>query len=231
MKLLRFGSSGAEKPGPLDVLGTIRDRSGLLDDLSGDALRDEGLARLKAVDPAELPAVDPSTRVGSCVGQVGKFICIGLNYADHAAESGRALPEEPVVFFKATSAITRLNDTVEIPRGSIKTDWEVELRIIIRKAVKYVSAQDALDHVAGYCVVNSHRYQDGSTVTMYFDVTTVISHLSQFMSLQPSDMISTGTPPGAGVGQSPETYLKPGDTMTLGIEGPGAQRQAVVVSQ
>ena len=278
MKLLRFGPVGQEKPGLLDDGGVVRDLSGHVDDIAGAALGDESLATLRALDPATLPAVDTGARLGACVGQVGKFICIGLNYADHAAESGMDLPEEPVIFFKATSAITGPNDTVEIPRGSVKTDWEVELGVVIGKHTKYVTKEDALDHVAGYCVVNDlserdfqlhrsgqwvkgksadtfgpigpwlvtrdevadpqnlamylevngHRYQDGSTKTMHFDVATVISHLSQFMSLQPGDVISTGTPPGVGMGQTPQTYLKPGDVMSLGIEGLGKQTQPVV---
>ncbi|MCP5087816.1 MAG: fumarylacetoacetate hydrolase family protein [Rhodobacteraceae bacterium] len=277
MKLLRYGPSGAEKPGLLDVNGNIRDLSGVVADLAGSALNDAELDRIRAIDPASLPLAEGNPRLGPCIGQVGKFICIGLNYADHAAESGMALPEEPVIFFKATSAICGPNDTVEIPRGSVKSDWEVELGVVIGKHAKYVSVSDALEHVAGYCVVNDlserdfqlhrsgqwvkgkscdtfgpigpwlvtrdevsdpqnlpmylevngHRYQDGSTRTMHFDVATVISHLSHFMSLQPGDIISTGTPPGVGMGQSPETYLKPGDTMELGIEGLGVQNQIV----
>ncbi|MEO9650313.1 MAG: fumarylacetoacetate hydrolase family protein [Roseobacter sp.] len=278
MKLLRFGPIGAEKPGLLDKDGTIRDLSTMIDDISGDALGDDTLAKLRDIDPSSLPSVSGDPRIGACVGHVGKFICIGLNYADHAAESGMALPEEPVIFFKATSSIIGPNDTVEIPRTSVKSDWEVELGVVIGKPAKYVSCQEALGHVAGYCVVNDlserdfqlhrsgqwvkgkscdtfgpigpwlvtrdeisdpqdlpmylevngHRYQDGSTKTMHFDVATVISHLSQFMSLQPGDVISTGTPPGVGMGQSPETYLKPGDEMELGIRGLGVQRQNVV---
>ncbi len=278
MKLLRHGPAGAEKPGILDDDGTIRDLSGVVDDISGAVLSDEGLSSLRALDLATLPAVGADTRIGACVGQVGKFICIGLNYADHAAESGMELPAEPVIFFKATSAIIGPNDTVEIPRGSRKTDWEVELGVVIGTEAKYVSEAEAMNHVAGYCVVNDlserdfqlhrsgqwvkgksadtfgpigpwlvtrdevsdpqklpmylevngHRYQDGSTETMHFGVATVVSHLSQFMSLQPGDVISTGTPPGVGMGQTPQTYLKPGDTMELGIEGLGVQRQAVI---
>ncbi|CAD0186874.1 Ureidoglycolate lyase [Ruegeria sp. THAF57] len=277
MKLLRHGTVGAEKPGILDEDGNIRDLSGIVDDISGPVLSDESLSRLRAVDVANLPLVAADTRIGSCVGHVGKFICIGLNYADHAAESGMALPDEPVIFFKATSAIIGPYDTVEIPRNSVKTDWEVELGVVIGKVAKYVSEAEALDYVAGYCVindlserdfqlhhsgqwvkgksadtfgpigpwlvtrdevpdpqnlpmyleVNGHRYQDGSTKTMHFGVATVISHLSQFMSLQPGDVISTGTPPGVGMGQNPATYLKPGDKMELGIEGLGIQRQNV----
>ena len=278
MKLLRYGPVGAEKPGLQDDAGTIRDLSGHVDDIAGDVLSDESLAKLRAIDPATLPAVEGNPRIGACVGHVGKFICIGLNYADHAAEAGMTLPEEPVIFFKATSAICGPNDDVEIPRNSVKSDWEVELGVVIGKHTKYVSREEALDHVAGYCVVNDlserdfqlhrsgqwvkgksadtfgpigpwlvtrdevadpqnlpmylevngHRYQDGSTTTMHFDVATVISHLSQFMSLQPGDVISTGTPPGVGMGQKPETYLKPGDKMELGIEGLGVQTQNVV---
>ncbi len=281
MKLLRYGPVGQEKPGLMDENGAIRDLSGKVSDIAGDALSDAGLDALRALDVNALPVVDGAPRIGACVGQVGKFICIGLNYADHAAESGMALPEEPVIFFKATSAIIGPDDTVEIPRNSVKTDWEVELGVVIGKHTKYVSVEDALDHVAGYCVindlserdfqlhrsgqwvkgksadtfgpigpwlvtrdevpdpqnlpmyleVNGHRYQDGSTKTMHFDVATVISHLSQFMSLQPGDVISTGTPPGVGMGQDPQTYLKPGDTMELGIEGLGVQRQTVEASK
>lgn len=278
MKLLRYGALGAEKPGLLDQDGAIRDLSGVIGDVAGEALSDESLAKLRDLDPTALPLVEGDPRLGPCVGQVGKFICIGLNYADHAAEAGMALPEEPVIFFKATSAICGPNDDVEIPRTSVKSDWEAELGVVIGKHTKYVSKEDALDHVAGYCVVNDlserdfqlhrsgqwvkgkscdtfgpigpwlvtrdevadpqdlamylevngHRYQDGSTQTMHFDVATVISHLSQFMSLQPGDVISTGTPPGVGMGQSPETYLKPGDKIELGIAGLGVQSQNVV---
>lgn len=278
MKLLRYGERGEEKPGLLDQDGNIRDLSGVIGDVAGDALKDQSIAKLSDLDPTSLPLVEGNPRLGACVGQVGKFICIGLNYADHAAESGMALPDEPVIFFKATSAISGPDDDVEIPRTSVKSDWEVELGVVIGKDTKYVSKEEALDHVAGYCVVNDlserdfqlhrsgqwvkgkscdtfgpigpwlvtrddvadpqnlvmylevngHRYQDGSTKTMHFDVATVISHLSQFMSLQPGDVISTGTPPGVGMGQSPETYLKPGDTIELGIEGLGVQTQNVV---
>lgn len=280
MKLLRYGQKGAEKPGLLDASGTIRDLSAHVGDITGAVLSDESLEKLLAIDPNSLPAVSGNPRLGPCVGQVGKFVCIGLNYADHAAESGMDLPEEPVIFFKATSSIIGPNDTVEIPRGSVKTDWEVELGVIIGKEAKYVSKENALDHVAGYCVVNDlserdfqlhrsgqwvkgksadtfgpigpwlvthdeagdpqnlamylevngHRYQDGSTRTMHFDVATIVSHLSQFMSLQPGDVISTGTPPGVGMGQKPETYLKAGDVIELGIEGLGTQTQNVIAS-
>ena len=281
MKLLRYGSQGTEKPGMMAADGTIRDLSGHIDDLAGAELSDAALDQLRAIDVNSLPVVEGSARLGPCVGNIGKFVCIGLNYADHAAESGMALPEEPVIFFKATSAITGPNDDVEIPRHSVKTDWEVELGVVIGKAAKYISKKEALDHVAGYCVindlserdfqlhrsgqwvkgksadtfgpigpwmvtrdevpdpqnlamyleVNGHRYQDGSTKTMHFDVATIVSHLSQFMSLQPGDVISTGTPPGVGMGQKPETYLKPGDVIELEIEGLGKQRQNVGASE
>ena len=280
MKLLRFGPLGQEKPGLLDANGDIRDLSDHVSDIAGPALNDTALDKLRALDPASLPKVAADTRIGACVGQVGKFVCIGLNYADHAAESGMALPEEPVIFFKATSAINGPNDPVHIPRGSVKTDWEVELGVVIGKEAKYISEADALDHVAGYCVindlserdfqlhrsgqwvkgksadtfgpmgpwlvtrdeianpqdldmyleVNGHRYQNGSTRTMHFGVATVIAHLSQFMSLQPGDVISTGTPPGVGMGQDPQTYLKPGDKMELGVQGLGVQIQEVIAA-
>ncbi len=278
MKLLRYGPKGAEKPGMLDDGGAIRDLSAMVDDITGEMLDDVSLDRVRALDVSTLPVVTSNPRIGACVGQVGKFICIGLNYADHAAESGMDLPAEPVIFFKATSAISGPNDSVEIPRGSTKTDWEVELGVVIGKEAKYVSEADALDYVAGYCVVNDvserdfqlyrsgqwtkgksadtfgpigpwlvtrdevpdpqnlsiylevndHRYQDGSTRTMHFGVAAVVSHLSQFMSLQPGDVISTGTPPGVGMGQNPPVYLKPGDILELGVEGLGVQRQTVV---
>jgi 2-keto-4-pentenoate hydratase/2-oxohepta-3-ene-1,7-dioic acid hydratase in catechol pathway len=278
MKLLRYGPKGAEKPGLLDNDGAIRDLSGVVSDVSGSTLADGLIETVSKLDVTSLPVVDGSPRMGPCVGGVGKFICIGLNYADHAAESGMELPQEPVIFFKATSAICGPDDDVEIPRNSVKTDWEVELGVVIGKEAKYVSEEDALDHVAGYCVindvserdfqlhrsgqwvkgksadtfgptgpwlvtrddvadpqdlsmwleVNGHRYQDGSTRTMHFGVATVIAHLSQFMSLQPGDIISTGTPPGVGMGQKPELYLKPGDKIELGIDGLGKQAQTVV---
>ena len=278
MKLLRFGERGAEKPGMLDQDDNIRDLSGVISDVAGEALLDESIAKLREIDPKALPLVDGNPRLGACVGQVGKFICIGLNYADHAEESGMALPDEPVIFFKATSSINGPDDDIEIPRTSVKSDWEVELGVVIGKHTKYVSKEEAMNHIAGYCVVNDlserdfqlhrsgqwvkgkscdtfgpigpwlvtrdevadpqnlamylevngHRYQDGSTKTMHFDVATIISHLSQFMSLQPGDVISTGTPPGVGMGQKPETFLKPGDKIELGVEGLGVQTQKVV---
>ena len=278
MRLLRFGPAGAEKPGLLDAGGTIRDLSGVVADIAGDALSDEGLARIAAVDPATLPAVDAAVRLGPCVGGVGKFICIGLNYADHAAESGLQVPPEPIIFMKATSAICGPNDDVRIPRGSEKTDWEVELGVVIGAKAKYVSEAEALGHVAGYCVVNdvSERAfqieragqwtkgkssdtfgptgpwlvtrdevadpqdlamwlkvngatrQDGSTRTMVYGVAHLVSYLSQFMSLHPGDVISTGTPPGVGMGAKPPTYLKAGDVIELGVAGLGEQRQVCV---
>ena len=280
MKLLRYGPVGQEKPGLLDTDGVIRDLSAVVPDIAGAVLSDAGLAELRDLDPATLPVVEGTPRIGACVGSVGKFVCIVLNYADHAAESGMDLPAEPVIFFKATSSIIGPDDDVEIPRNSVKTDWEVELGVVIGKHTKYVSKDDALDHVAGYCVVNDlserdfqmhrsgqwvkgksadtfgpigpwlvtrdevanpqdlpmylevngHRYQDGSTKTMHFDVATLVSHLSEFMSLQPGDVISTGTPPGVGLGQKPEVYLKPGDVMELGIAGLGVQHQKVKAS-
>jgi len=278
MKLLRFGPAGTEKPGILDENDNIRDLSGIIADVSGADISDETLAHIRSLDLNDLPLVTGNPRLGPCVGTVGKFICIGLNYADHAAEAGMTLPQEPIIFSKATSAIIGPNDNVEIPRTSVKTDWEVELGVVIGKHCKYITEADALDYVAGYCVindlserdfqihrsgqwvkgkscdtfgpigpwlvtrdevpypqnlpmyleVNGHRYQDGSTATMHFGVAHVIAHLSQFMSLHPGDIISTGTPPGVGMGQKPETYLKVGDRMELGIEGLGLQRQVCV---
>ena len=281
MKLLRYGAYGAEKPGMVDANGIIRDLSGHIKDFAGEGLSDAAFSKLRLLDPSSLPLVEASNRIGACVGNVGKFICVGLNYADHAAESGMVLPEEPVIFFKATSSIMGPNDDIEIPRNSVKTDWEVELGVVIGKEAKYVEKADAHDYVAGYCVVNDlserdfqlhrsgqwvkgksadtfgpigpwlvtrdevpnpqnlamylevnrHRYQDGSTKTMHFDVATIVSHLSQFMSLHPGDVISTGTPPGVGMGQNPETYLKSGDVVVLEIEGLGRQCQLVGVSK
>jgi len=276
MKLLRVGAPGQEKPAVLDADGKARDLSSVVGDIAGDALLSESLARIAAIDLSTLPLLDDG-RIGPCVGQVGKFICIGLNYSDHAAETGAEVPKEPVIFMKATSAICGPNDTVLIPRKSVKTDWEVELGVIIGKGGVYIDEADALDHVAGYCVVNDvserefqieragtwdkgkgcdtfgpigpwlvtrdevadpqdlkmwlevdgHRYQDGSTRTMVFGVQHLVSYVSQFMSLQPGDLISTGTPPGVGMGQKPQTYLKGGETIELGIEGLGQQRQKV----
>lgn len=278
MKLLRYGPSGAEKPGLLDETGAIRDLSDHVGDISGEVLTPEGLARLAAIDVESLPKVDGAPRIGACVGAVGKFICVGLNYVDHAAESGMEVPPEPVIFAKATSAICGPNDPVRIPRGSMKTDWEVELGVVIGKPAAYVDEADALDHVAGYCLVNDyserafqneragqwikgksadtfgpvgpwlvtpdevgdpqdlsmwlevdgHRYQDGSTRTMVYGVRHLVHYISQFMSLQPGDIISTGTPPGVGMGQSPQVYLREGQTVRLGIDGLGEQCQTAV---
>lgn len=277
MKLLRFGPLGAEKPGLLDANGQIRDLSGHVGDISGMTLSPDSLTRLSALDPTSLPLIKGKPRIGPCVGQVGKFIGIGLNYADHAAEAGMPVPPEPVLFFKATSAINGPNDDVIIPKGSEKTDWEVELGVIIGKAARYVAEADAMAHVAGYCVVNDiserafqieragqwvkgksadtfgpigpwlvtkdevpdpqnlplwlevdgHRYQNGTTKTMVYGVRHLVSYISQFMSLQPGDIISTGTPPGVGMGQKPQVFLRAGQTMRLGVEGLGEQTQLV----
>lgn len=279
MKLLRYGPKGQEKPGMLDASGAIRDLSGVIDEIDGTTICADGLAKLAGLDPSSLPAISGQPRLGACVAGVGKFICIGLNYADHAAESGLQVPPEPVIFMKCTSAICGPNDDVEIPRKSRKTDWEVELGVIIGKETKYIDEKDAMDYVAGYCVVNDvserafqaeragqwtkgkshdtfgpigpwlvtkdeiadpqtldmwlevdgHRYQDGSTKTMVYKVPFLVAYLSQFMSLQPGDIISTGTPPGVGMGVKPDpVYLKPGQTMRLGIEGLGEQQQKTV---
>ncbi|MET0532450.1 MAG: ureidoglycolate lyase [Microvirga sp.] len=275
MKLLRYGPLGQEKPGLLDQNGNIRDLSGIVPDIAGEALSSAGLERLRSIDPSTLPLVEGNPRIGPCVGQVGKFICIGLNYSDHAAESGMAVPPEPIVFMKATSSICGPTDDIEIPRGSEKTDWEVELGIVIGKAAKYVDEAHALEHVAGYCVVNDvsersfqiersgqwtkgksadtfgpigpwlvtrdeisnpqnlhmwlevdgNRYQNGSTETMVYGAAFLVSYLSQFMSLQPGDVIATGTPPGVGMGMKPPVYLRPGNRVRLGIEGLGEQDQ------
>lgn len=278
MKLLRYGPKGQEKPGLLDDQGQIRDLSFHVDDIAGEVLTPLGLARLAQLDPALLPVVAGTPRIGPCVGRVGKFICIGLNYADHAAESGMAVPAEPVVFNKWTSAICGPDDEIEIPRGSVKTDWEVELGVVIGKGGRYIDEASALDHVAGYCVINDvserewqlerggtwdkgkgcdtfgpigpwlvtpdtagdvtslamwlevdgKRYQDGSTSTMIFGVARIIAYLSRFLSLQPGDVISTGTPPGVGMGQRPPVYLKGGEMIRLGIQGLGEQVQKVI---
>ena len=280
MKLLRYGPKGQEKPGIVDPDWNVRDLSDLVDDIGGDILTDQGLAGIAEADLASLPAVEVD-RYGPCVGKVGKFICIGLNYSDHAEESGLDVPPEPVIFAKATSAICGPNDTVELPRGSKATDWEVELGVVIGKQAKYINEAESLDHIAGYCVindiserdfqnkragqwtkgksadtfgpigpwlvtrdevpdpqnlrmyldVNGKRRQDGNTNTMVFGVAHLVSYLSQFMSLQPGDIISTGTPPGVGMGTKPEpVYLTVGDKMELGIEGLGVQYQNVMAA-
>ncbi|MCE8417931.1 fumarylacetoacetate hydrolase family protein [Rhodovulum sulfidophilum] len=276
MKFLRYGPRGNERPGLLDAEGTIRDLSGLIGDLGGEVLGD--LGRFADLDISTLPVVEGDPRIGACVAGTRKFMGIGLNYADHAAESGMAVPEEPVLFMKATSAICGPNDPIIIPRGSEKTDWEVELGVVIGKRAKYVSEEAALDHVAGYCVindlserafqierggqwvkgkscdnfgpagpwlvtpdeagdpqdlglwlcVNGEKVQDGSTRTMVFGVAHLISYLSRFMTLEPGDIISTGTPPGVGLGMTPPRYLKPGDRVELGVDGLGIQRQVCV---
>jgi 2-keto-4-pentenoate hydratase/2-oxohepta-3-ene-1,7-dioic acid hydratase in catechol pathway len=280
MKLVRYGVRGAEKPGMVAADGSLRDLSGVVGDVAGEVLSADSLGRLRALDPMALPRVEGEVRFGPCVGQVGKFICIGLNYADHAAESGAAVPKEPVVFMKATSAIMGANDDVVIPRGSEKTDWEVELGVVIGQEAKYVVEEDALSYVAGYCVVNDlserafqlegtgqwvkgksadtfgpigpylvtadevadpqdltlwlevdgQEYQRGSTQTMVFGVAHLVSYLTKFMSLQPGDVITTGTPPGVGMGQKPQKYLRPGNRIRLGIDGLGEQRQRVVAA-
>jgi ureidoglycolate lyase len=276
MKLLRVGAKGAEKPAILHTDGTYRDLSSVVPDIAGAAITPEGIARIRAADPAKLPVLDKSQRIGPCVGNVGKFICVGLNYADHAAETNAPIPAEPILFMKATSAIIGPFDDVILPKNTLKPDWEVELGIIIGKEARYVDEADALDHVAGYCVVNDlserhfqterggqwtkgksadtfgpigpwlvtadevkdpqnlgmwldvdgHRYQNGSTKTMIFGVRHLVHYISQFMSLQPGDVISTGTPPGVGLGQKPNPiWLKPNQVMKLGIEGLGEQQQ------
>lgn len=279
MKLLRYGAPGAEKPGLLDAQGQIRDLSERVADIAGDVLTPQSLARLAAIDPESLPLVSGSPRLGACVGQVGKFVCIGLNYADHAAESNMPVPEEPIIFNKWTSAICGPNDDVEIPPGSIKTDWEVELGVVIGQGGRDIDESDAMAHVAGYCVINDvserewqlerggswdkgkgfdtfgpmgpwlvtpdeiqdphhlgmwlevdgHRYQDGNTETLIFKIPQLIAYLSRCMSLQPGDVISTGTPPGVGLGVKPEpVFLRAGQTMRLGIDGLGEQTQRTV---
>lgn len=278
MKLLRFGQPGFEQPGMVDSEGNMRSLVGIIDNVDGAALSTAGLDKIASVNPKDLPLVEEGTRLGACVGGVGKFICIGLNYADHAAESGMAIPTEPEVFTKAISAICGPNDAVIKPLNSTKLDWEVELAIVIGKEASYVAQADASEYIAGYCVcndvsersfqlergsqwdkgkgcdtfgplgpwmvtkdeiedpanlgmwleVNGKRYQDGSTKTMIFSPEYIVSYLSQFMSLQPGDVISTGTPPGVGLGQKPPVYLDVGDTIKLGISGLGTQEQIVV---
>lgn len=279
MKLIRHGKPGEERPGLIDAAGRMRDLGEIVPDIAGEALASDYLEKLAALDAEALPLVPAGTRLGPCVGRVGKFICVGLNYADHAAESGMEVPSEPVLFFKATSAICGPDDDVIIPRGSVKTDWEVELGVVIGREARYVTQEDALDHVAGYCVINDLserafqmerggqwvkgksadtfgpigpwlvtrdevpdpqaldiwlevdgvRHQNGNTRTMIFGIAEIVSYISQFMSLQPGDVISTGTPPGVGLGMKPEpVYLRPGQVMRLGIEGLGEQKQRTV---
>jgi 2,4-diketo-3-deoxy-L-fuconate hydrolase len=278
MKLLRYGKAGEERPAMVDAMGGLRDLSGVVGDIVGATLLPASLERLRGIDPNSLPLVAGTPRIGPCVGDVGKFLCIGLNYSDHAAESGMAVPKEPVVFMKATSSICGPYDDVMIPRGSEKTDWEVELGVVIGSETRYVTEDEALSHVAGYCVVNDvserafqlegtgqwvkgksadtfgpigpwlvttdevpdpqalglwlevdgRKFQNGSTATMVFGVAHLISYLSGFMSLQPGDIITTGTPPGVGMGQKPPTYLREGNVIRLGVDGLGEQRQNVV---
>ncbi len=278
MKFLRYGPSGQERPGILDADNCVRDLSEVVSDIAGETLSPDSIARLRQLDLFKLPLVPGHPRIGPCVGRVGKFICIGLNYSDHAAEAGMKVPAEPVVFMKATSAICGPDDDVVIPRGGTKTDWEVELGLVIGKAAKYVNESEAMSHVAGYCVINDlserafqlegtgqwvkgksadtfgpigpwlvtsdevadpqdlnmwleidgHRFQNGSTRTMVFGVRYLVSYLSRFMSLQPGDIISTGTPPGVGMGQKPPLYLKASHRIRLGIDGLGVQNQKVV---
>ena len=278
MKLVRFGPTGAEKPGILDAAGQLRDLSGHIADITGATLDDASIAKLQALDPTSLPLVTTGQRIGPCVGNIGKFLCIGLNYSDHAAETGAKIPEHPILFFKANSAIVGAYDDVVMPRGSEQTDWEVELGVVIGKTTKYVSKEDALGHVAGYCIVNDvserhfqanltgqwtkgkscdtfgptgpwlvtrdevedpqnlnmsldvngKRMQTGNTATMIFTVAEIIEHLSQLFTLHPGDVITTGTPPGVGLGIKPTpVFLKKGDVMELSIEGLGQQRQKV----
>ena len=278
MKLVRYGKFGSEKPGLVDHDGKVRDLSGVVADIAGDVLSPKSLARLAKIKPDALPLVRGKPRIGACVGKVGNFIAVGLNYADHAAETGAAIPKEPILFNKAPSCIVGPNDDIEIPKGSVKTDWEVELGVVIGKRASYVSEKDALDHVAGYCTindlserefqiersgqwmkgkgcptfgplgpwlvtkdeikdvqklgmwldVNGERMQSGTTATMVFGVTHLVSYISQFLILEPGDVITTGTPPGVGMGKKPPRFLKAGDTVSLGIDGLGAQAARVV---
>ena len=278
MKLLRYGPAGHEKPGLMDNDGNIRSLADHVSDIDGSTISDETVATLNQLDTNDLPLVDNDVRLGPCVGNVGKFLCIGLNYSDHAAESGMSVPPEPEMFTKATSAVCGPDDDIVKPLNSDKLDWEVELAIIIGKHTSYVSEEEAADHIAGYCVcndvsertfqlekgsqwdkgkgcdtfgpigpwlvtrdevenpldlnmwleVNGHRYQDGNTQTMVFGPAFIVSYLSQFMSLQPGDVISSGTPPGVGLGQEPPVFLSVGDKIELGIDGLGTQNQTVV---
>lgn len=282
MKLLRYGAPGAEKPGLLDASGRVRDLSGVVPDISGDTLRPTGLKALHALDPETLPLVEGTPqddlRLGACIGNIGKFVCIGLNYADHAEEAGMPIPEEPIIFNKWTSAVVGPNDDIQVPRGSVKTDWEVELGVVIGEPGSYIDEANAMDHVAGFCVINDvserdfqlnragtwdkgkgcdtfgptgpwlvtldeiadmdnmdmwldvdgKRMQTGSTSTLIFNIPHLVSYCSQFMSLQAGDVISTGTPPGVGMGQSPQQYLHGGEVVILGISGLGEQKSMVL---
>lgn len=282
MKLLRYGPRGAEKPGLLDAQGRVRDLSGIVPDISGNALRPDGIAALRALDPETLPLVagipQDDLRLGACVGGIGKYVCIGLNYADHAQEAGMPIPEEPIIFNKWTSAVVGPNDDIQVPRGSVKTDWEVELGVVIGEPGAYIDEANAMNHVAGLCVINDvserdfqlnragtwdkgkgcdtfgptgpwlvtldeiadinnlgmwldvdgKRMQTGSTSTLIFKIPHLVSYCSQFMSLQSGDVISTGTPPGVGMGQNPQQYLHGGEVVTLGIDGLGQQKSKVL---
>jgi 2-keto-4-pentenoate hydratase/2-oxohepta-3-ene-1,7-dioic acid hydratase in catechol pathway len=278
VKLLRYGDQGKERPGVLHADGSVRDLSGIVPDIGGASLLPESIARLRSLDINALPKVNGSPRLGPCVAGVGKFICVGLNYSDHAAESNMPVPAEPIIFMKATSSICGPNDDVELPRGSLKSDWEVELGVVIGKPAKYVGEADGMSYVAGFCVVNDlserayqlegtgqwvkgksadtfgpigpwlvtvdevpdcqnlglwlevdgTRHQSGTTATMVFGVTFLVSYLSRFMSLQPGDIISTGTPPGVGLGKKPPIFLRAGNVMRLGVEGLGVQQQRVI---
>jgi 2-keto-4-pentenoate hydratase/2-oxohepta-3-ene-1,7-dioic acid hydratase in catechol pathway len=280
MKLVRYGAKGAEKPGLIDKSGQLRDLSAQIRDLNGETLSPESLAKLSAIDPASLPAVSGNPRLGPPVTAISKFVAIGLNYSDHAKETGNAIPTEPIFFLKANTALSGPNDAVEKPRGSTKLDWEVEIACVIGTRAKYVSEADALKHVAGYCVcndvsernfqierlgqwtkgkshdtfgplgpwlvtkdeipnvqnlsmwldVNGKRRQTGSTETMIFSMAKCISYVSQFMTLLPGDIITTGTPPGVGTGMKPPQFLNAGDVVTLGIQGLGEQRQEIVAA-
>jgi 2,4-diketo-3-deoxy-L-fuconate hydrolase len=278
VKLMRVGAPGRERPALKAADGTLRDLAGIVADIAGETLTARGLEALRVIDPGQLPPLPAAMRIGPPVAKVGKMICVGLNFADHAAESGMSIPELPIIFMKATTAIVGANDEIRIPRGSQKTDWEVELGVVIGDPARDVSPAQALEHVAGYLVVhdvserafqlehggqwvkgkscdtfgplgpwlvtrdeipdpqklslwlevNGHRYQDGSTRTMIFDVAYLVSHISRYMTLMPGDIISTGTPPGVGMGQKPQVFMRPGDVVELGIEGLGRQRQQVV---
>ena len=278
MKLLRFGEIGAEKPGILDDENNVRDLSDHIDDIDGRTISEEGLNYIRSIDIAGLPIISAQTRIGPCVGNVGKYVCIGLNYSDHAEEANMPIPSEPIIFFKATSCITGPNDKIILPKNAQKVDWEVELCIVMGAEARYVSEADALEHVAGFCVANDvserhfqlerggqwvkgksadsfgpigpwlvtrdevpnfqnlnlylevdgKRYQDGSTSTMIFGVSHIVSYVSHFMSLQPGDIIATGTPPGVGMGQNPQVFLQEGQVVSASVEGLGTQKQLVV---
>lgn len=278
MKLLRYGPAGQEKPGLLDEAGRMRDLSAHVRDITPDTLSPDGLDRLRRIDPKTLPLVEGSPRLGPCIANVSKLVCVGLNYTDHAKETGAAIPKEPVLFMKATTAICGPNDDVVLPKGSQKLDWEVELGIVIGRKARYVTVHDAPAHIAGYCIVNDvserefqierggqwtkgksgdtfaplgpwlvtadevpdpqaldlfcevngKRMQNGTTRNMIFPVAHIVSYISHFMTLLPGDVIPTGTPAGVGLGMKPQVFLKPGDTMRLGITGLGEQRQKVV---